>query len=109
MAAPAVTPVAGAASEVTTGGTAVVAVNGPVLNGGFIQNPASAADQGLSSAEDLIVNPVGAAAAPGVAGGINGTNFRIPPGEVWQLIPGQTTNTSVNATTSGHRFSVVQY
>jgi hypothetical protein len=109
MAANPVTPVAGAASVVTVGGTPVIAVAaGP--NGGFIQNPVSAADQGnLPAAEDLVINPVGAAASPTVAGGVNGTNFRIPPGGIWQLIPGQTTNTSVNAATGGHKFSVVVY
>ena len=108
MAAPPVTPIAGLVSQVTTGGTAVVAA-GPVANGGFIQNPASAADQGLATAEDLIVNPVDVAANPNTAGIANGTNFRIPPGGTWQLIPGQTTNTSVNAVSSGHHFSVVVY
>lgn len=109
MAAPAVTPQAGNASAVVTGGTPVVAVNGPVLNGGFIQNPASAADQGLSQAEDLIINPVNAAANPNTSGVANGTNFRVPPGGVWQLIAGQTTQTSVNAASNGHKFSVIQF
>ena len=48
-----VTPVAGLASTVTTGGTAVNAA-GTNPNGGFITNPASAT-------ETLFVNPVGAA------------------------------------------------
>lgn len=108
MAAPSVTPTAGLASVVAVGGTAVVAA-GPVLNGGFIQNPASAADQGLVTAEDLIINPVGAAANPNTSGVANGTNFRVPPGGTWLLLPGQTTNTSVNAASSGHKFSVVVY
>lgn len=104
--ATAVTPVAGLTSTVTTGGTAVNAA-GPNPNGGFITNPASAADQGLVTAEDLIINPVGTAANPNTSGVANGTNFRIPPGGTWQLIPGQTTNTSVNAASNGHQFSVV--
>lgn len=106
MAAPPVTPIAGNASEIVTGGVPVVAVlGGP--NGGFIVNPFSAADQGLVTAEDLIVNPVAnALSGSGVA---NGTNFRIAPGQSWALIPGQTTLTSVNAVTSGHLFSVVSY
>ena len=103
----AVTPTPGLATTVTTGGTAVTAV-GPNPNGGFITNPASAADQGLATAEDLIVNPV-SSAANGTAGNANGTNFRIPPGASWQIIPGQTTPTSVNAITSGHKFSCIWY
>ena len=107
MATP-VTPVAGLASVVTTGGTSVIAA-GQNPNGGFIQNPSNAADQGLVTAEDLIVNPVGSAANPNTSGVANGTNFRISPGGTWQLIPGQTTSTSVNAASSGHKFSVTVY
>ena len=103
MAAPPVTPIPGLVSQVTTGGTAVEAVAaGP--NGGFITNPLSAADQGLANTEPLYVNPVGAA---GVAA--NGTTFALQPGGTWFLIPGQLTQTSVNAASSGHKFSVVSY
>ncbi len=104
----AVTPIAPLVSVVTTGNTAVTpfAAN---PNGGFLQNPASAADQGLGASEDLIVNPVGTAVAPNVVGGVNGTNFRLSPGATWPLIPGQTTPTSVNAASSGHKFSGVSY
>jgi hypothetical protein len=99
-----VTPQPGTA-VVTTGGTAVVAVPANP-NGGFITNPASAADQGRGSVEDLIVNPV-STAANGTAGNANGTNFRIAPGQTWQIIAGQTTPTSVNAISSGHKFSAI--
>lgn len=108
MAVPPVTPVAGLVSQVTTGGTSVIVVSGGP-NGGFITNPASATDQGLGSAEDLIVNPVGAAADPTGGAAINGTNFRLSPGQTWNIIPGQTTQTSVNAASSGHKFSAVSY
>ncbi len=100
-----VTPQAGAASVVTTGGTPVVAV---VANpsGGFITNPQTAADQGNTDPdafpEPLYVDPVTAAGLQA-----NGTTFAIPPGGSWPLIPGQTTPTSVNAQTDGHKFSVV--
>lgn len=104
----AVTPVPALNSQIATGNTAVNAF-GPNPNGGFLQNPASAADQGLGASEDLIVNPVTAAAAPGVAGGVNGTNFRIPPGAGWSLIAGQTTPTSMNAASSGHKISGFSY
>lgn len=99
----AVTPSPGAASQVAVGGTAVVAVNaGP--NGGFITNPASGDDQGLANPEPLYVDPVADAKLEG-----NGTTFRLEPGQTWTLIPGQTTRTSVNATSPGHKFSVVQW
>jgi hypothetical protein len=98
-----ITPIAGLVSVVTTGGTPVTAV-GPNPQGGFITNPLLAADQGLGTAEPLYVNAVGAA---GTAA--NGTTFALQPGQTWSLIPGQTTPTSVNAVTSGHKFSVVSY
>jgi hypothetical protein len=52
----------------------------------------------------MYVDPVGAAGTQA-----NGTTFAIYPGESWTLIPGQTTPTSVNAPTSGHKFSGVSY
>lgn len=105
MASP-VTPAAGLASEVTTGETAVITV-GPNPSGGFILNPASAADQGLGVAEPLYVDPV--QAPGGVDGAGNGTTFAIQPGGTWDLIPGQTTPTWVNSTSGGHKFSVVYW
>jgi hypothetical protein len=106
----AVTPVPGLVSTVLVGGVSVIVVPaGP--NGGFIQNPSLAADQGLATAEALTVNPVGPAGVGGY-GGLgqgNGTNFVLPPGGTWEMIPGQTTATSVNCTTNGHKFSVVWY
>ena len=103
MAAPPVTPVAGLASSVASGGTPVTVAPGGI-NGGFIANPANASDQGLGSAEDLFVSPVGAASTTG-----NGSTFRIVPGASWQMITGQTTPTSVNAVSSGHAFSVIYF
>src|SRR5580693_6675172 len=102
MAATPVTPQPGLVSEVATGGDAVTVVPGGP-NGGFITNPANASDQGVP-VEDLFVNPVNAA---GVVG--NDTTFRIGPGQTWIVIPGQTTVTSVNANTSGHKFSCTWY
>jgi hypothetical protein len=96
-----VTPTPGLASVVTAGGTPVNAI-GPMPNGGFITNPASASDQGLGAAENLYIDPVGAAGLNG-----NGTTFVLAPGQTWTVIPGQSTPTSVNAASSGHKFSVV--
>jgi hypothetical protein len=105
MATP-VTPKPGQNIVVTTGGTPVVVVPaGP--NGGFITNPVYPADQGLGSgvsAEALYVDPLNPATLAA-----NGTCFRLGPGETWEIIPGQTTPTTVNAATSGHKFSVVWY
>lgn len=98
-----VTPVAGLTSVVATGGTAVTPVPANP-NGGFITNPASAADQGLGSAETLYVNPVGNAGTDA-----NGTTFALAPGQSWSIIAGQSTSTTVNAASSGHRFSVVYF
>lgn len=99
----AVTPIAGVASVVTVGGTAVTAVAaGP--NGGVITNPLNAADQNLAAAEPLFVSPV---TDPILFG--YGSTFRLEPGQSWTLIPGQDTPTKVNATSAGHRFSVFSY
>ena len=106
MAATPVTPGPGLASQVAVGGTAVV-VAAAAPNGGYIQNPVSANDQGLANTENLYVSPV---AAPGsVDGDGNGTTFVLPPGGIWNLIPGQTTVTWANAASSGHRFSIVVF
>lgn len=96
-----VTPGPGVVHEIVTGGTPVTAINA-FPNGGFITNPLSAADQGLATAEPLIVNPVSSAGT--IA---NDTNFALQPGQTWTVIAGQTTATSVNAISSGHKFSVV--
>lgn len=92
----AVTPVAGNASEVVTAGTAVVAV-GANPNGGFITNPATATAY-------LFVDPVGTAGTT-----IGGTTFGLAPGQSWNIIPGQTTPTSVNSLSDNHEFSVVKW
>ena len=103
MAATPVTPIPGNASQIAQGGVAVNAVlGGP--NGGQIVNPYTPADQGIPNTEPLYVDPVGEA---GLAG--NGTTFALQPGQSWSVIPGQVTNTSVNAATSGHKFSVFSY
>lgn len=106
MAVDPVVPVPGLTSVVVVGGTPVeVAAGGN--NGGFIANPATAADQGIApnAPESLFVDPTGGNPTIGAFG----TTFEIPPGASWQLVPGQTTPTMVNAATAGHRFSVVLY
>lgn len=99
----AVTPIAGIVAVVTTGGTAVNAIAANP-NGGIITNPYTAADQGIGTAEPLYINIVGAAATAAF-----GTTFALQPGQSWAVVPGQTTATSVNAASSGHRFSVTSW
>lgn len=94
--APAVTPVPGLVSQVTTGGTAVTVFNGGI-NGGIITNPATAT-------EFLFVNAVTNAATTA-----SGTTFGLAPGQSWTAVPGQTTPTTVNAVSSGHAFSAVSW
>lgn len=103
MAASPVTPIPGLVSSVNIGGTAVTVV-GALPNGGYIYNPSNAADQNIPTAESIFVDPVN----PAILGGY-GTTVEIVPGGSYELIPGQTTSTSVNAATSGHRFAVVSY
>jgi len=102
----AVTPVAGGA-EVVTGGTAITSIPANPL-GGFIQNPYSAADQGISpDPEPLYVDPINVpGSTPGAA---NGTCFVLYPGQTWPVIPGQSTQTRVNAATSGHKLSSIYW
>ena len=104
MAVTPVTPVPGLVSQIVTGGSPVVAC-GAAPSGGYITNPYSASDQGLGAPENLYIDPTGANAT--LVG--NGTTFCLYPGQTWQIIPGQTTTTSVNAASSGHKFSIVTY
>jgi len=102
-----VTPQAGLADIITTGGIAVQAI--PALpNGGVITNPLLAGDQGISVAEVLYVDPVGSCGGLSLPAG-NGTVFALQPGQTWTVIPGQSTPTYVNAASSGHLFSVVRW
>lgn len=98
-----VTIVPGTNASVVTGGTPVIAI--PSLpNGGLIVNPLTAAEQGIVTAEPLYINPL---TTPVLAG--NGTTFALQPGQSWTVIPGQDTPTRVNATSNGHRFSVIYW
>jgi hypothetical protein len=100
---PQVTPVPGSASAIASGGVAVQAAPGNI-NGGYITNPASAADQGLVTPENLYINPVTAASLEA-----NGTTVVLSPGQTFSLIPGTTLPTWANAETTGHQFTVVVY
>ena len=102
----AVTPIVGPNTVVVTGGVAVIAIPANP-NGGFITNPVASADQGILTAEPLYIDAVGTPGAGPAAG--NGTTFVLYPGQTWEIIPGQTTPTQVNAVTSGHKFSAIYW
>ena len=106
----AVTPVALLVSSITTGGTAVQitpALAGGI-NGGFITNPSTAADQGIMTPETLYLSPV--ITTPGSTDGSGyGTTFALLPGQTYTFTPGQTTSIWVNAATSGHQFGGIYY
>ena len=99
----AVSPQGGLAFAVITGGTAVLAVPAGV-SGGYITNPSQASDQGISDAENLIVDPVGLPALVG-----NNTSTSLVPGQSFSIIPNSVTPVRVNAATSGHKFTVVYW
>jgi hypothetical protein len=101
---PSFTPQPGAASIVAVGGTPVIAVLAVAsgIGGGFITNPLLASDQGIVTAEPLYISPVGAATLNS-----NGTTVALQPGQTWYIPAGQGSATSVNAATSGHKFTVV--
>jgi hypothetical protein len=98
-----VTPRACDVTTVTTGGTAVTAFTGP-SNGYAITNPLTLGDQGIATAEPLLVNPVSAATAAA-----NVTTQALPPGATFTGPPSSTLGASVNAATSGHKFTCVRW
>lgn len=93
-----------AAQLVRVGGDAVVIAYGPIA-GGFIQNPASGANQGIGTPEVLYLDPTGLPAALAVTE----TTIALQPGGVYFFTPGQTTDITVNAATSGHKFSGIVF
>lgn len=74
---------------------------GPIL-GGFIMNPSSTLDQGISVVEVLYVDIFG----PAVEG--SPTTVAIQPGQSY-TIPALTGNVSISAATTGHRFSAITF
>lgn len=98
-----ITPVVGDATSVAAGGTPVVAIAAG-SQGGYIVNPALAADQNLVSVEPLYVDIVNSA----ILGGYN-TTVALAPGQSFTVIAGLATDVSVNAASTGHRFTCVKY
>jgi hypothetical protein len=101
-----VTPQAGLTSIVATGLTSVQVSPPGGINGGFISNPLNPADEGVGP-EPLYVDLVGSCQP--IAGVLyaGGTITALQPGDSFSLIPGQITPVYVNATTSGHRFTII--
>lgn len=100
-----VTPVAGTASAIVTGGTPITIVTGPV-NGGYVTNPPNLASQGIAAAENAYLSLVG---NPGsVDANANGTTSPLIPGQTF-AIPALAAGVllKANAATSGHKLTVV--
>lgn len=99
-----VTPAVGTASTITTGGTAVTVITGPIL-GGFVCNGSNAAIQGISTAESIYLDMVGTPGSTDAAA--NGTTSPIATGQCFTLTALATGVTvKVNAATSGHKLTV---
>lgn len=95
-------------TTVVTGGTAVTTLTGPV-NGGYIVNPATTADQGVSPVENMYVDMTTTATTTG-----NGTNTTLLPGQALPMPSGTQPispnfKVSVNAPSSGHKFTCVSW
>ena len=100
----ATTPVAGPASQTpATPGTSITAIDAN-QSGGYITNPFTAADQGLSAAEVLYVNQVTLA---GVVA--NGTTLALQPGQTYSIIPNTTTPVNVASASANHKFTAVEW
>ncbi len=90
-------------TTVVTGGSAVVAISGPV-NGYYIVNPLTTIDEGIGTVEPLYVDTTTTATTTG-----SGTNTALAPGQPFYGIGGSNVAVSVNAATSSHAFSCVRW
>jgi hypothetical protein len=98
------TPIQG--PNVVTSGTPGTAVIGIAVNqsGGYITNPTTAEDQGVSDAESLYVDPVTNANL--FAGE---TTTELLPGETYYIIPNSTKPVTVSSQSPNHNFTAVQW
>lgn len=98
------TPVQG--PNVSTPGSPGIPVDAIAANqsGGYVVNPLTAADQGLSTAEVLYVDQVSPADTQA-----NGTTIALQPGQSYTVIPNTTTPVSVASLTPNHKFTAVQW
>ena len=101
-----IAPIGGITFTLTAGGVPQIAIP-PGVSGGYIVNPQSPTDQGFSSMavpEDIFVDPVN---APGLVG--NNTTSRIAPGQSFSVLPQSNKPLMFNATTTGHKVTVVYW
>jgi hypothetical protein len=97
-------PVVGSNTQTsTTPGTAVVAILANQA-GGYIVNPAAAADQGLATPELLYVNQVSNATLQA-----NTTTIALQPGQSYSVIPNTTTPVTVSSASASHKFTAVMW
>jgi hypothetical protein len=96
------TPVAGLVSQTSSTPGVPLQCIPAQQTGGYIVNPALAADQGLSTAEVLYVNQVQPAATAA-----NGTTIALQPGQSYTVIPNTTTGVSVASLSANHKFTAV--
>ena len=92
----------GVSTQVLTGGTPVIAIYAGTAVA-YLVNPSTAADQGISGLPEILyVDMVN----PAVIGGTE-TTVPLYPGQSFTIPANPTTNVTVNAATSGHKFSCI--
>ncbi len=93
------------AQTITTGGAAQqLWAAGQVSRGCFVQNPQTAAAQGIATAESLWIDFTGAAASP-----TSGTAMEILPGVAWPCPPPSFGSVSIYGATTGHKFNAQKW
>lgn len=92
------------ALTIGVGGTAqVLLVASECQNGFYVENPLTAADQGIATAEPLVVDLVTASAA------YPGTSIKLQPGDHVLIANPPTGAVYIEAATTGHKFSAFKY
>jgi hypothetical protein len=94
------TPVACTTTTITTGGTAVTLITGPI-KGGWVKNPTTASGEGIATAENAYINLVGTASTTE-----GGATTALEPGLPFQL-PALASGVTVSvvAATASHKLS----
>lgn len=88
------------ATTITAGGSAqILASAGSVTGGLYVQNPLSAADQNIASAEPLVIS------VAGTAGAYPGQSVKLQPGDDLTIALPPTGAVYVEAPSTGHAFS----
>lgn len=101
---PAITPLIGLVTVISVGGTAEIVIPAGAY-GGYIWNPLTSTDQGLVSPEYLYIDPITSAGLNGF-----GSTVALTPGQMFNIpIVKSTLPITVNAATSGHKFTAVYW